>query len=41
MSKIAENEAAAEALKVTRSSMLGASASNVPDFEKARARAGV
>jgi limonene 1,2-monooxygenase len=40
MSKIVENEAAAEALKVTRSSMLSASASNVPDFDKARARAG-
>src|SRR3954468_6261989 len=34
MAKINENEAAAEALKVTRSSMLSASASNVPDFEK-------
>jgi limonene 1,2-monooxygenase len=37
MSKIQENEAAAEALKVTKSSMLSASASNVPDFDKAAA----
>jgi limonene 1,2-monooxygenase len=40
MSKINENEAAAAALAVTKSSMLSASASNVPDFDKARARAG-
>jgi limonene 1,2-monooxygenase len=38
MSKINENEAAAAALAVTRSSMLGASASNVPDLDAARAR---
>jgi limonene 1,2-monooxygenase len=37
MAKITENAAAAEALKVTKSSMLSASASNVPDFEKVRA----
>jgi len=41
MSKINENEAAAAALAVTKSSMLSASASNVPDLDKARAaRAG-
>jgi limonene 1,2-monooxygenase len=40
MSKIQENEAAAAALAVTRSPMLGASASNVPDLDAARARAG-
>ena len=39
MSKIKENDAAAAALAVTRSSMLGASASNVPDLEAARAKA--
>jgi limonene 1,2-monooxygenase len=39
MSKINENEAAAAALAVTKSSMLGASASNVPDLDAARARA--
>ena len=39
MAKINENNAAAEALKVTKSSMLAASASNVPDLEKARAQA--
>ena len=39
MAKINENAAAAEALKVTKSSMLSASASNVPDLEKARAQA--
>jgi limonene 1,2-monooxygenase len=39
MAKIKENEVAAEALKVTKSSMLAASSSNVPDFEKARAQA--
>jgi limonene 1,2-monooxygenase len=37
MAKITENEAAAEALKVTKSPMLAASASNLPDLEKARA----
>jgi limonene 1,2-monooxygenase len=40
MAKIVENEAAAAALAVTKSSMLGASASNVPDLEKAKARTG-
>jgi len=39
MAKINENQAAAEALKVTKSSMLAASASNLPDLEKARAQA--
>jgi limonene 1,2-monooxygenase len=39
MAKINENDAAAAALKVTKSSMLAASASNVPDLEKARAQA--
>ena len=38
MSKINENEAAVAALAVTKSSMLSASASNVPDLEKARRR---
>jgi limonene 1,2-monooxygenase len=38
MSKITENEAATAALAVTRSPMLSASASNVPDLDKARAR---
>jgi limonene 1,2-monooxygenase len=38
MSKIVENEAAAAALAVTKSSMLSASASNVPDLDAARAR---
>jgi limonene 1,2-monooxygenase len=38
MAKITENEAAAQALKVTRSQYLAASSSNVPDFEKARAK---
>jgi limonene 1,2-monooxygenase len=37
MAKILENDAGAAALAVTRSSMLGASASNVPDLDKARA----
>jgi len=37
MVKISENEAAAAALKVTKSSMLAASASNVPDLEKGKA----
>ena len=36
MAKINENDAARAALAVTRSTMLSASASNVPDFEKAR-----
>ena len=36
MSKIVENEAAAAALAVTKSSMLSASASNVPDLDAAR-----
>jgi limonene 1,2-monooxygenase len=41
MAKIMSNEkAAAAALAVTKSSMLGASASNVPDLEKAKARTG-
>src|SRR5258707_8451354 len=38
MSKINENEAAAAALAVTQSSMLGASASNVPDLANERAK---
>ena len=38
MAKIVENEAAAAALAVTKSSMLSASASNVPDLDRARAR---
>jgi limonene 1,2-monooxygenase len=37
MAKISENEAAAAALKVTKSSMLAASASNIPDLENAKA----
>jgi limonene 1,2-monooxygenase len=42
MAKINENEAAVAALAVTRGSRLGdvASASNVPDLDKVRARAG-
>jgi limonene 1,2-monooxygenase len=36
MAKILENEAGAAALAVTRSPMLSASASNVPDFDKVR-----
>jgi len=36
MAKILENEAGAAALAVTRSPMLSASASNVPDFTKVR-----
>jgi len=39
MAKINENEAAAAALTVTRSSMLSASASNVPDLDKERVKA--
>jgi limonene 1,2-monooxygenase len=37
MAKITANEAAAAALKVTKSSMLAASASNIPNLEKAKA----
>jgi len=37
MAKIQENEAAAAALKVTKSPMLAASSSNVPDFSKGKA----
>jgi limonene 1,2-monooxygenase len=40
MAKIVENEAAAAALAVTKSSMLSASGSNAIDFDKERARAG-
>ena len=40
MAKINENDAAAAALAVTKSSMLSASASNAIDFDKERARAG-
>jgi len=42
MAKINENDAAVAALAVTRGSRLGdvASASNVPDLDKARAQAG-
>jgi limonene 1,2-monooxygenase len=42
MAKITENEAARAALAVTRGSRLGdvASASNVPDLDKLRARPG-
>jgi limonene 1,2-monooxygenase len=39
MSKINENEAAAAALQVTKSPMLSASGSNVPDLDAARAKA--
>lgn len=39
MAKITENEAAAAALKVTKSPLLAASSSNVPDFDEARAGA--
>jgi limonene 1,2-monooxygenase len=39
MAKIVENDAAAAALAVTKSSMLSASASNAIDFDKERARA--
>jgi limonene 1,2-monooxygenase len=35
MAKITENPAAAEALKVTRSPLLAASSSNVPDLDRA------
>src|SRR5262249_43483557 len=37
MAKITEHESAAAALKVTKSPLLSASSSNVPDLEKARA----
>jgi limonene 1,2-monooxygenase len=40
MAKINENEAAVAALAVTKSPRLSASASNVPDLERARVRAG-
>lgn len=38
MAKITENEAAAAALTVTKSPLLAASSSNVPDLDQARAR---
>jgi limonene 1,2-monooxygenase len=38
MAKITENEAAAAALAVTKSPLLAASSSNVPDLDEARAR---
>ena len=38
MSKILANEQAAAALEVTKSPMLAASSSNVPDLDKARAK---
>jgi limonene 1,2-monooxygenase len=38
MAKITENEAAAEALKVTKSPLLAASAGNLPDLDEARQR---
>ena len=37
MAKIIDNKAAAEALAVTKSAMLSASASNVPDIARLRA----
>jgi hypothetical protein len=40
MAKITENEAAAAALAVTKSPMLSASSSNVPDLDQVRARLG-
>jgi len=40
MAKITENEAAAAALAVTKSPMLSASSSNVPDLDKVRAGLG-
>ena len=40
MAKIIENDAAAAALAVTKSSMLSASASNAIDFDKERTRLG-
>jgi limonene 1,2-monooxygenase len=39
MAKITENDAAVAALAVTRSPMLSASASNVPDFARLRSGA--
>ena len=36
MAKITEHEAAAEALKVTKSPLLAASAGNLPDLDEAR-----
>lgn len=39
MAKITENESAAAALMVTKSPLLSASSSNVPDFDEARAAA--
>ena len=39
MSKIMGNEAAAAALAVTKSPMLAASSSNVPDLDQARVKA--
>jgi limonene 1,2-monooxygenase len=38
MAKITENEAAAAALKVTKSPLLAATAANLPDLDEARAR---
>jgi limonene 1,2-monooxygenase len=38
MAKITENEAAAAALKVTKSPLLAASSANLPDLDEARAR---
>jgi limonene 1,2-monooxygenase len=38
MAKITENDAAAEALKVTKSPLLAASAGNLPDLDQARER---
>jgi hypothetical protein len=38
MAKIAENPAAAAALKVTKSPLLAASAGNVPDLDQAASR---
>ena len=38
MAKIMENESAAAALEVTKSPLIAASSSNVPDFDKARTR---
>ena len=39
MAKITENDAAAEALKVTKSPLLAASAGNLPDLDQAREKA--
>jgi limonene 1,2-monooxygenase len=39
MAKIMENEAAAEALKVTAAPRFAAASASVPDLEKARRRA--